>query len=211
MNHTVWPAFNATLNATSAILLMTGYLCIRAKRITAHACCMVGACAVSLLFFVSYIAYHAQVGSVRFQGTGGARPVYFTILLTHTMLAVVIVPLVIRTLLLAARRRFAEHRAFARWTLPLWLYVSITGVVVYLMLYHAPSAWACPGCKEALFDPGQIAQKRATASGYALSILLMLSMPALLVGGSTALIVRAHRHKRRQPPPQSVDSSPLSG
>ena len=205
----MWPAFNATLNATSAALLIAGYLCIRSKRITAHACCMVAASAVSLLFFASYLAYHAQVGSVRFQGTGAVRPVYFTVLLTHTMLAVIIVPLVIRTLLLAARRRFAEHRAFARWTLPLWLYVSITGVVVYLMLYHAPSAWACPGCKEALFDPGQIAQKRATASGYALSIMLMLSMPALLIGGSAALLVRAHR--RRKTPPQSVDSSTLSG
>ena len=138
MSHAVWPALNATLNATSAMLLIAGYLCIRSKRITAHACCMIAAAAVSLVFLASYLAYHAQVGSVRFTGTGPVRPVYFTVLLTHTVLAVVIVPLVIRTFLLAVRRRFTEHRAFARWTLPLWLYVSITGVIVYLMLYHMP-------------------------------------------------------------------------
>ena len=136
MSHVLWPAFNAALNATSAILLMTGYLCIRAKRITAHACCMGAASAVSLLFFASYLAYHAQVGSVRFQGQGVSRQVYFTVLISHTILAVVIVPLVVRVLLLAGRRRFAEHRAFARRTLPLWLYVSVSGVAVYWMLYQ---------------------------------------------------------------------------
>ena len=211
MTHGQWPALNASLNALSAVLLMTGYLCIRAKRITAHACCMIAASAVSLLFLASYLAYHAQVGSVRFAGTGPVRPVYFAILISHTILALVIVPLAARTLWLAWRERFASHRLVARWTLPLWLYVSITGVVVYLMLYHAPSAWACPGCKEALFDPGQLAQKRAAEGGYAMSIALMLSMPALLVGGATFLLVRAHRRKQPHVPPQSVDSPPLSG
>ena len=136
MTHAQWPALNASLNAASALLLVAGYCCIRAKRITAHACCMGAASTVSLLFFASYLAYHAQVGSVRFQGTGPVRPVYFTILLTHTMLAVVIVPLVVRVLLLAGRRRFAEHRVAARRTLPLWLYVSVSGVTVYWMLYQ---------------------------------------------------------------------------
>ena len=136
MSLTVWPALNATLNATSALLLLTGYLCIRAKRVTAHVCCMLGACAVSSLFFASYLLYHAQVGSVRFHGALWVRPVYFAILLTHTLLAVIIVPMVVRVLVLARSRRFAEHRAFARRTLPLWLYVSVSGVVVYWMLYR---------------------------------------------------------------------------
>ena len=130
------PALNATLNATSAILLVAGYRCIRSGRIRAHTGCMLGACLVSALFLVSYLVYHARVGSVRFPGAGWMRPVYFTILLSHTVLAVVIVPLVFRTLALAAHRRFAEHTALARWTLPLWLYVSITGVLVYWMLYR---------------------------------------------------------------------------
>lgn len=130
------PALNAALNATSAVLLAAGFACIRANRIAAHRACMVGAFAASTLFLVSYLTYHAQVGSVRFHGIGWIRPVYFTILITHTCLAVVIVPLVLRTLFLAANRRFAQHRAIARWTLPLWLYVSITGIVVYWLLYQ---------------------------------------------------------------------------
>jgi len=134
------PALNAALNATSAVLLVAGYRCIRSGRIGAHVGCMVGACVVSSLFLVSYLVYHARAGSVRFLGAGWVRPVYFAVLFSHTALAIVIVPLVLRTLLLAARRRFAEHRAIARWTLPLWLYVSVTGVVVYWMLYHSP--WA---------------------------------------------------------------------
>lgn len=136
MTHVQWPALNASLNALSALLLAAGYLCIRARRITAHACCMVAACATSLLFLASYLAYHAQVGSVRFQGTGAVRRVYFTILISHTILAVVIVPLAARVLTFARRRRFAEHRALARRTLPLWLYVSVSGVAVYWMLYQ---------------------------------------------------------------------------
>ncbi len=97
---------------------------------------MVAAAVVSTVFFVSYLLYHAQVGSVRFEGQGASRPIYFTVLLSHTILAVVIVPLVLRTLFLAWRQRFSEHRAIARFTLPLWLYVSVSGVVVYGMLYH---------------------------------------------------------------------------
>ena len=132
------PHLNAALNATSAFLLTAGWRCIRARRIAAHRACMVAACATSTLFLVSYLIYHAHVGSVRFQRTGWMRPVYFTILLSHTTLAVAIVPLVARTLWLAAHGRFTRHAALARWTLPLWLYVSITGVIVYLMLYHMP-------------------------------------------------------------------------
>ncbi len=130
------PALNAGLNATSAVLLLAGFLCIRAKRVQAHARCMVAAFCVSTAFLISYLVYHAQVGSVRFQGTGWVRPVYFAILLTHTLLAVTVLPLALRTLALAAQRRFAQHVAWARWTLPIWLYVSVTGVVVYGMLYH---------------------------------------------------------------------------
>ena len=130
------PALNAVLNATSAMLLAAGFLCIRAKRIAAHRACMIAAFAVSALFLTSYLIYHAQVGSVRFHGPGWIRPVYFAILIPHTCLAVVTVPLVLRTLGLAAHQRFAQHRAIARWTLPLWLYVSITGVIVYVILYR---------------------------------------------------------------------------
>jgi putative membrane protein len=132
----VWPAFNAALNATSALLLLSGFFFIRAKQIPRHAVFMLGALGVSALFFISYLIYHAQVGSVHFLGTGWVRPVYFTILITHTILAVVIVPLALRTLFLAVRKRFPEHVALARWTFPLWLYVSVSGVVVYFMLYR---------------------------------------------------------------------------
>ena len=132
----ILPTVNATLNGTSAILLLAGYRFIKQHRMGAHALCMSAAFAVSTLFLISYLTYHAQVGSVRFLGQGWIRPVYFTILITHTVLAIVIVPLALRTFFLAIRRRFAEHERWARWTLPLWLYVSVTGVVVYVMLYH---------------------------------------------------------------------------
>ena len=138
MTLTALPTLNAVLNATSAVLLVAGFLLIRAKRIAAHMVFMLAAFGVSVLFLASYLTYHAQVGTVRFAGTGWIRPVYFSILISHTILAVVIVPLVLRTLFLAGRRRFAEHVAMARWTLPLWLYVSVTGVVVYWMLYRLP-------------------------------------------------------------------------
>ncbi|MBI4004365.1 MAG: DUF420 domain-containing protein [Candidatus Omnitrophica bacterium] len=136
MNLSLWPAFNAALNATSALLLLSGFCFIRAKQISRHAAFMSGALGVSALFFMSYLAYHAKVGSVHFLGTGWVRPMYFTVLVTHTILAVVIVPLILRTLWLAVRQRFPEHVALARWTFPLWLYVSVSGVIVYLMLYH---------------------------------------------------------------------------
>jgi uncharacterized membrane protein YozB (DUF420 family) len=132
------PALNATLNATSAALLMAGYGCIRAGKIAAHTGLMLAASAVSAVFLTSYVLYHVQVGSVRFPGTGWIRPVYFAVLISHTTLAIVIVPLVLRTLWLAASRRFGGHVRMARWTLPLWLYVSVTGVLVYWLLYHSP-------------------------------------------------------------------------
>jgi len=135
---TTWPALNAALNATAALLLVGGWLSIRGRRTGLHASCMMGALVVSSAFLVSYLAYHAQVGSVRFTGLGWIRPIYFAILVTHSVLAVVIVPLALRTTFLAMRRRLEEHRAIARWTLPVWLYVSVSGVLVYWMLYQLP-------------------------------------------------------------------------
>ena len=132
----VWPAVNATLNATSAVLLVSGYRFIRHQRIAAHKRCMLAACAVSVVFLISYVLYHAQVGSVPFGHHGWIRPVYFSILISHTVLAMAIVPLVIRTVCLALHDRVQQHRRLARVTLPLWLYVCVTGVVVYVMLYH---------------------------------------------------------------------------
>jgi uncharacterized membrane protein YozB (DUF420 family) len=130
------PALNACLNATSAVLLATGYVLIRGGRRDAHKRVMIAALVSSALFLTSYLVYHAQVGSVRFRGQGPVRTVYFTILLTHTVLAVVIVPLVGMTLVPALRGRFDKHRRLARITLPLWAYVSVTGVVIYWMLYR---------------------------------------------------------------------------
>ena len=132
------PAVNALLNGTSAVLLTLGFGLIKAKQVTAHRVAMVAAFGTSMLFLISYLTYHAQVGSVRFPGQGWVRPVYFTVLTTHTVLAVVIVPLALRTLYLAARQRFDAHRRIARVTLPIWLYVSVTGVVIYWLLYRSP-------------------------------------------------------------------------
>jgi putative membrane protein len=130
------PHFNAALNFTTFVLLLSGYFFIRRKNIIAHRNCQIAALSVAVLFLISYVTYHSQHGATRFQGQGIARPIYFTILTTHTILAVVIVPFVIVTFLRAKRGDFLRHRAIARWTLPMWLYVSITGVVVYVMLYH---------------------------------------------------------------------------
>ena len=130
------PHLNACLNGTSALLLISGYTFIKSRNVAAHRACQVSALVVSLLFLASYITYHSFHGATRFQGTGLARPIYFTILFSHTILAVVIVPLVIITFRRALRRDFVRHRRIARITLPLWLYVSVTGVIVYLMLYH---------------------------------------------------------------------------
>jgi uncharacterized membrane protein YozB (DUF420 family) len=134
--YSVLPHLNATLNASSFVLLSSGYYFIRQKRVVAHRNCQMAALTASVLFLISYIVYHAHHGTTRFPGQGIARPIYFTILTTHTFLAVVIVPLVIITVRRARRGDFLRHKAIARWTLPMWLYVSITGVVVYLMLYH---------------------------------------------------------------------------
>ncbi len=138
MNLTVsdLPALNATLNATCAVLLSIGWWLIRHRRVAAHKKVMIAAFCTSIAFLVSYLVYHAQVGSVRFTKTGAIRTVYFAILLTHTVLAAAIVPLVLMTLSRGLKRQDARHRAIARWTMPLWLYVSVTGVVVYLMLYR---------------------------------------------------------------------------
>ena len=130
------PTLNAILNATSAGLLALGYVLIRRGRREAHQKVMQAALACSALFLVSYLTYHAQVGSVRFPGQGPIRTVYFAILISHTILAIVIVPLVIVTFARARRGRFDRHRAIARVTLPLWAYVSVTGVIVYWMLYR---------------------------------------------------------------------------
>lgn len=136
MNYAALPHLNALLNATSGVLLLAGFIFIRRRRIKSHLRCMTAALAVSSAFLVSYLVYHAHQGSTRFAGQGLIRPVYFTILLTHMVLAVVIVPLVAVTLWRAWRGDFARHRRIARWTFPLWLYVSVTGVVVYLLLYQ---------------------------------------------------------------------------
>jgi uncharacterized membrane protein YozB (DUF420 family) len=134
--YAIFPVINASLNGTSTVLLITGRWFIAQRRIAAHKATMITAVVTSTLFLISYLYYHYHVGSVRFQGTGWSRPVYFTILISHVVLAAVIVPLVIITLSRALRERFDRHRAIARWTFPLWLYVSVTGVLVYFMLYH---------------------------------------------------------------------------
>jgi uncharacterized membrane protein YozB (DUF420 family) len=130
------PTINAALNFLSAAFLLVAYRAIREMQIEKHRRWMLAAATTSAIFLVSYLAYHARVGSVRFAGTGAARPVYFTILGTHTILAVAVLPLVLRTLYLGLKRRDDRHRRIARWTFPIWLYVSVTGVVVYVMLYH---------------------------------------------------------------------------
>src|SRR5271167_2074130 len=131
-----FPAIDATLNATSALLLTLGYFFIRRKRIQAHKVCMLSAFATSSLFLVCYIWYHAHHGVTRFARQGAVRDLYLALLGSHTILAVVIVPLILTTLYRAWRGRFERHKKIARWTLPLWSYVSVTGVVVYWMLYH---------------------------------------------------------------------------
>ena len=133
---TILPTVNATLNGLAAVLLSAGWLFIRRRRIAAHRACMVSAFTVSSLFLISYVAYHLQVGSVRYTGTGWTRTLYFCILITHVILAAAIVPLALVTITRAARGQYERHKRIARITLPIWLYVSVTGVIVYLMLYH---------------------------------------------------------------------------
>ena len=130
------PGVNATLNAVAATLLAVGYVLIRRGRIAQHRACMLAACGASTLFLASYVVYHLNVGSVPFTREGPVRIVYFTVLITHIVLAALILPLALVTLLRALRGRFAAHVAIARWTLPIWLYVSVTGVAVYWMLYR---------------------------------------------------------------------------
>ncbi len=130
------PSVDAALNALSAVFLVAGYAFIRRKNVAAHRACMLSAFATSTLFLVCYLWYHAHHGVTRFQGRGAIRVFYFSLLGSHTVLAAVIVPLVLLTLYRALRKEFHRHRRVARWTLPLWLYVSVTGVIVYWMLYH---------------------------------------------------------------------------
>jgi uncharacterized membrane protein YozB (DUF420 family) len=130
------PAVNAFLNGTSAMLLTIGYFFIRRGKVTSHKVCMVTAFGVSCLFLVSYLIHHYQVGSIPFAGQGWIRPVYFTLLISHIILAAVIVPLALTTVYRALNAQFDKHVKIARWTLPIWLYVSVTGVLVYVMLYQ---------------------------------------------------------------------------
>src|SRR6266545_7797894 len=130
------PAVNASLNAISGVLLVVGYLLMRARRIEQHRRVMLAAFTTSSLFLICYLVYHAQVGSVRFPRYGFVRPLYFTILITHVTLAAVILPLAIVTLSRGLKARYAPHRAIARWTYPIWMYVSVTGVLVYVLLYQ---------------------------------------------------------------------------
>ena len=136
MPYAALPAVNAVLNATCAVLLIVGYLLIRRGLWRQHRRVMITAFGTSVLFLISYLTYHAHAGSRHFPGTGSARTVYHSILFTHTVLAMAIVPLAIITLSRGLSARYDRHRAIARWTLPIWLYVSVTGVVVYWMLYQ---------------------------------------------------------------------------
>ena len=136
MSYEILPSVNAALNTLSALLLVAGYLAIRQRRRRLHRNLMLTALGVSALFLVSYLVYHAEVGSVRFRGVGALRTLYFTVLISHSILAAVVPFLAIASAVLGLRGRLVRHRRLARWTLPLWLYVSVTGVVVYAMLYH---------------------------------------------------------------------------
>ena len=130
------PAVNATLNALATVLLVSGWVLISQGKVEQHRRCMLAAFATSALFLASYLVYHFNVGSVAFTGQGPLRILYFTILISHIILAIVILPMALITLVRALRTQFDAHRRIARWTLPLWLYVSITGVIVYVMLYQ---------------------------------------------------------------------------
>jgi uncharacterized membrane protein YozB (DUF420 family) len=137
ISHAAW---NAVLNGSSAILIGMGYVMIRSKRVQAHKICMLAAIGTSSIFLVSYIVYHLRVGSVHFPGRGFARQAYLTLLATHTILAAAIVPLVIITLTRALKGKFQDHKRIARWTMPLWAYVSVTGVLIYFWLYQVYAA-----------------------------------------------------------------------
>jgi putative membrane protein len=130
------PALNATLNSIATVLLISGWICIKTRKVAAHITFMVLALMVSIAFLTSYLIYHYRIGHVAFHGAGFIRPVYFTMLITHILLAILNVPLTIMTVVPALRRRFDRHKRIARWTLPSWLYVSVTGVLVYFMCYQ---------------------------------------------------------------------------
>ena len=130
------PTLNATLNALASVFLVAGYVMIRSRRIDAHRRCMLSALGTSALFLISYVTYHANAGSVPFRGTGAIRAVYFAVLIPHIILAAAILPLALVTTARGLRGDYTRHVRIARWTLPVWLYVSVTGVIVYLMLYH---------------------------------------------------------------------------
>jgi uncharacterized membrane protein YozB (DUF420 family) len=136
IDYTVLPTVNASLNALSGVFLLVGYVLIRRRQITAHRNAMLGAFASSTLFLISYVVYHAQVGSRPFTGHGVIRYVYFAVLISHVILATAILPLAISTLSRGLRGRYVEHKRIAKWTFPTWMYVSVTGVIVYVMLYQ---------------------------------------------------------------------------
>jgi uncharacterized membrane protein YozB (DUF420 family) len=136
IDYTALPAVNATLNGIAAVFLSAGWIFIRRREIERHRFCMLSAFTASALFLASYLVYHAKVGSVPYQGTGTLRTIYFSILITHVVLAALILPMALMTLSRALARRFDRHRRIARWTLPIWLYVSVTGVMIYVMLYR---------------------------------------------------------------------------
>lgn len=141
-DYSIFPALNAGLNGASAIMIATGRVFIRRQKVRLHRACMIIAVATSSLFLISYLYYHAHVGSVHFPGQGWVRPVYFTILISHTLLAAAVVPLVLISLNYGLRGKFDRHRRIVRWAFPVWLYVSVTGVVVYVMLYQIYGAHA---------------------------------------------------------------------
>ena len=142
VDYSIFPALNAGLNGASAIMITTGRIFIRRQKVRLHRACMITAVVTSSLFLISYLYYHAHVGSVHFPGQGWVRPVYFTILISHTLLAAAVVPLVLISLYYALREKFDRHRRIVRWAFPVWLYVSVTGVVVYVMLYQIYRAHA---------------------------------------------------------------------
>jgi uncharacterized membrane protein YozB (DUF420 family) len=135
-DYSIFPALNAALNGTSAVLIATGRILIGRKHVRMHRACMIAAVVTSSIFLACYLYYHAHVGSVHFPGEGWVHMVYFTILISHTVLAAAVVPLVLLSLSYGLRARFDRHRRISRWTFPVWLYVSITGVIVYIMLYQ---------------------------------------------------------------------------
>jgi uncharacterized membrane protein YozB (DUF420 family) len=139
-DYSIFPALNATLNGASALLIAAGRALIGRGKVRGHRACMIAAVITSSVFLACYLYYHAHVGSVRFPGQGWVRPLYFAILISHTMLAAAVVPLVLLSLSYGLRARFDRHRRISRWTFPVWLYVSVTGVVVYIMLYQVYGA-----------------------------------------------------------------------